>query len=153
MVPVLITIHALSAVFWVGGMAFAYLILRPAAGSLEAPARLALWRRVFASFLPWAGAAAALLLITGIGIIYGAYGGFAALPGHVNAMMTVGIVMMLIYLHLFFAPWRRFRQAVDGGDMAEGARRLGQIRMIVAINLALGVLTIIFATGGRYFGM
>jgi len=153
MVPILVTIHALAAVFWVGGMAFAYLVLRPAVGPLEAPARLALWRRVFASFLPWAGVSAALLLVTGIWIVFGAYGGFAALPGHVNMMMTTGILMMAIYLHLFFAPWRRFRQAVDAGDMAEGARRLGQIRMIVAINLALGTLTIIFATGGRYFGM
>ncbi len=153
MVPLLVTIHALSAVFWVGGMAFAYFMLRPAAGPLEPAARLPLWRRVFARFLPWAGVAAALLLVTGVWIIFGAYGGFPAAPMHVNLMMTTGIIMMLIYLHLLFGPWKRFRVAVDGNDLPEAARRLDQIRVIVAINLALGVLTIIFATGGRYFGM
>lgn len=153
MVPILVTIHALSAVFWVGGMAFAYFVLRPASGPLEAPARLGLWRRVFATFLPWAGLAAAILLVSGILIILGAYGGFAAAPMHVNLMMTTGIVMMLLYLHLLFAPWKRFRIAVDGGQNEEAARRLGQIRLLVAINLALGILTVVFATGGRYYGM
>ncbi len=36
--------HILAALFWVGGMAFAYTMLRPAAGALEGPARLTLWR-------------------------------------------------------------------------------------------------------------
>ena len=31
----LLAIHLLAAVFWVGGMAFAYWMLRPAAGALE----------------------------------------------------------------------------------------------------------------------
>ena len=32
----LLALHVLAAMFWVGGMAFAYTILRPAAGPLEA---------------------------------------------------------------------------------------------------------------------
>jgi uncharacterized membrane protein len=153
MVPLLVTLHALAAVFWVGGMAFAYFVLRPAAGPLEGAARLALWRRTLAGFLPQAGIAAAVLLATGIGIVFGAYGGFGAVPTHVNLMMTTGIIMMLIYLHLVYAPWRRFRQAVDAGKAEDAARALEQIRMIVGINLALGVLTVVFATGGRYYAM
>jgi len=35
-----IAIHALAAVIWVGGMFFAYMVLRPSAGPLEAPLRL-----------------------------------------------------------------------------------------------------------------
>lgn len=153
MVALLITIHALAAVFWVGGMAFAYLILRPAAGPLEPPARLALWRRVFAAFLPWAGVAAAALVVTGFWMIFAAYGGFAGVPLHVDLMMAIGIVMVLIYGHLFFSPWRRFRRAVDAGENEEAARRLGQIRTMVAVNLALGALTVAVAAGGRYVWM
>lgn len=153
MIPLLVTLHALAAVYWVGGMAFAYFVLRPAAGPLEAPARLMLWRRVFSGFLPWAGVAAAVLLVTGIWIVFGAYGTFAAMPTHVSLMMTTGIAMMLIYLHLVFAPWRRFRQAVDGEKWEDAARFLNQIRIIVGLNLALGTLTVVFATGGRYYTM
>ena len=48
MMILLLAAHILAALFWVGGMAFAYTMLRPAAGALEAPARLTLWRDVFA---------------------------------------------------------------------------------------------------------
>ena len=45
----LLTLHLLAAVIWVGGMFFAYACLRPVAASLfEPPQRLTLWRSVFA---------------------------------------------------------------------------------------------------------
>ncbi len=57
MLVLLLAAHILAAVFWVGGMAFAYTILRPAAGAIEPPVRLTLWRDVFGRFLPWVGLA------------------------------------------------------------------------------------------------
>jgi uncharacterized membrane protein len=59
--------------------------------------------------------------------------------------------MMLLFFHLFFAPWRRFRAAVGRRDWAEGGRQLAQIRTIVTINLVLGLVTIAVATGGGYW--
>ena len=56
--------------------------------------------------------------------------------------------MMLLYLHLVFAPWKRFRMAVDGGDLQAAARNLDRIRRTVAINTALGLLTIVIAVSG-----
>ena len=55
LIMLLLAIHLLAAVFWVGGMSFAYMVLRPAAGGLDPVLRLPLWRRVFARFLPWVG--------------------------------------------------------------------------------------------------
>lgn len=47
-------IHLLAAIVWVGGMFFAYMVLRPAAVEvLEPPARLRLWNVVFRRFFPW----------------------------------------------------------------------------------------------------
>ena len=37
----LVALHVLAAVVWVGGMFFAYMVLRPAAGPLETAERLA----------------------------------------------------------------------------------------------------------------
>jgi uncharacterized membrane protein len=145
-----IVLHVLSAVVWVGGMAFAYVVLRPAAGALDAAARLRLWRDVFASFLPIVMACVLLLLASGYVLIFDWFGGFATTPVYVHIMHGTGWIMILIFLHLFFAPWRRFRRAVDGGDHQAAAAQLGQIRRMVAINLALGVLTVIVATG-RYW--
>jgi uncharacterized membrane protein len=151
MTILLIAVHVLAAMFWVGGMAFAYLVLRPAAGPLDAPVRLALWRRVFERFLPWVGIGIVALLISGYGMIFSMFGGFKGLPLYVNLMQGIGIVMMLLYLHMTFAPWKRLRAALDGGDVAAAGRSLNQIRMIVGINLLLGAVVILIATTGRYW--
>ncbi len=147
----LLAAHLLAAVFWVGGMAFAYTMLRPAAGALDPPVRLPLWRRVFASFLPWVGVSIVTLLVSGFAMIFLMFGSPSQAPPYVNAMMAIGIVMMLLYFHLLFAPWRRFREALDRGATPDAARYLGQIRMIVAINLLLGTLTLIIGGTGRYW--
>ncbi len=147
----LLAAHVLAAVFWVGGMAFAYMILRPAAGKLEPPARLSLWRRVFASFLPWVGVAIVVLLGTGFWMIFILFGGMADVPLYVNLMLGIGIVMMLIYLHLSFAPYKRLRRAVDDESWPEAGQALAQIRKLVGINTILGVIVLVIGGTGRYW--
>lgn len=150
-IVLLLAIHIVNVVFWVGGMAFAYTILRPSAGPLDPPARLALWARVFARFLPWVGVSAVALLVTGFGMIMLMFGSMGAAPVYVNLMMGIGIVMMLLYLHLVFAPFKRLRNAVDRGAFPEAGKALHQIRMLVGINLILGVITVIIGGTGRYW--
>jgi uncharacterized membrane protein len=151
MLVFLLAIHLLAAIFWVGGMAFAYWVLRPAAGPIEPAVRLPLWRRVFAIFLPWVGAAIVVLLGSGYAMLSMYFGGFANTPTFINVMQGLGILMMMLFLHLVFAPWKRFRAALDQGTLPEAAKYLNQIRMIVAINLALGIATVIVGGTGRYW--
>ena len=145
-------LHILSAVVWVGGMFFALMILRPASGPLDPAARLALWRRVFERFFPWVFAAIALLLLSGFALIFWVFGGFANIGLHINLMMLIGIIMILIFLHLYFAPWKRFRTAMSAGDNAVAASQLNQIRIMVSINLVLGLVTVAIGSSGRYWG-
>ncbi len=151
MLVLLLALHLLAAVFWVGGMAFAYYVLRPAAAPLDPPVRLPLWRRVFGIFLPWVGVSIVVLLGSGYAMLAMSFGGFAAAPVYINVMQGLGIVMMLLFLHLVFAPWKRFRAALDRGVLPEAAKYLNQIRMIVAINLALGIIVLIVGGTGRYW--
>jgi uncharacterized membrane protein len=143
-----VMVHVLSAVVWVGGMFFALLVLRPASGPLDPPARLALWRRVFAGFFPWVFAAIVLLLISGFMLFLGGY----AVGPHVHVMMAIGIVMILIFFHLYFAPWKRFQVALDAGQNAAAAAQLNQIRILVMVNLILGLITAAIGASGRYWG-
>jgi uncharacterized membrane protein len=149
--PVLITLHMLAAVVWVGGMFFAYIVLRPSAGPLAAEARLQLWHRVFSRFFPLVWASVVVLLLSGYGMMVLAFGGFAGAPLHVNVMQAIGIVMMLLFAHLYFAPWRRFGIAVTGEDFPAAAAQLAQIRRIVATNLVLGIITTIVGASGRFW--
>jgi uncharacterized membrane protein len=66
--------------------------------------------------------------------------------------MGIGIGMMLLFFHLYFAPWRRFQAAVGRQDWAEGGRQLGQIRSIVTLNLILGLIVVAIGASGRYWG-
>jgi uncharacterized membrane protein len=145
-------LHALSAVVWVGGMFFAHQVLRPAAVALEPGPRLALWSRVLGRFFAWVFAAIVLLLASGYTMIAAVFGGFAKIGLHIQLMQGIGILMMLLFFHLYFAPWRRFRAAVARQDWAEGGRQLGQIRTIVTINLVLGIIVVAIGSSGRYWG-
>jgi uncharacterized membrane protein len=145
-------LHIFGAVVWVGGMFFALLALRPAAGALDPATRLALWQRVFEAFFPWVFAAIVLLLLSGFAMVFWVFGGFAGAGLHVNVMMATGIIMILIFLHLYFAPWRRFRAAMAAVNIAEAALQLNQIRTLVAINLVLGLITVAVGSSGRYWG-
>jgi len=98
-------LHVVAAVVWVGGMFFAYMVLRQSAGPLEPAVRLALWHRVFRRFFPWVWASIVLLLLSGYGMIFLYLGGFAGAGLHVYVMQGTGILMMLLFLHLFFGPW------------------------------------------------
>jgi uncharacterized membrane protein len=145
-------LHIFGAVVWVGGMFFALTALRPASGGLEPAQRLALWRRVFDQFFPWVFVAIVLLLLSGYAMVFGVFGGFRGIGMHVQIMQGIGIVMMLIFLHLYFAPWRRFKTLLAAGNIAGAAAQLGQIRTLVAINLVLGLITIAVGSSGRYWG-
>ena len=147
----LVALHALAAVAWVGGMFFAYMCLRPAAGPLEPRLRLALWQGVFGRFFPWVWASIAVLLASGYAMLFLHFGGFKGAGLHIHVMQATGIVMMLLFLHLFFAPWRRFSRAVEAGQFDSAAHSLNQMRRIVAINLVLGIITIAAGASGRFW--
>ncbi len=144
----LIALHGLAAVIWVGGMFFAYVVLRPAAQALEAAVRLPLWARTFARFFPWVWAAVVLLPASGYAVIASRFGGFAHLPLYVNVMQALGILMILLYLHVFFAPYRRLRKGVAAGDFVKAGQALTQIRKLVGVNTVLGLATIFVALFG-----
>jgi uncharacterized membrane protein len=145
-------VHALAAVIWVGGMFFAYMVLRQALGPIDPSARLDLWRRVLGRFFPWVWASIVALLASGYGMIFFGLGGFAGAGVHVHVMQATGLLMMALFLHLYFAPWRRLQRALAHKDHETAARQLNQIRRIVAINLALGLITVAIGASGRYWG-
>ena len=83
-------------------------------------------------------------------LFYG-FGGFAGAGVHVHVMHLTGLIMTALFLYLFHVPWLGFKRAVDGEDLAVAAQKLGSIRQIVLINLALGLLTVAIGASGRYW--
>lgn len=150
--PFAIALHILAAVIWVGGMFFAYMALRPVAATLlEPPLRLPLWSQTFARFFPWVWTAVLLLPLTGYWMILVPFEGFANAGMHIHLMQATGWAMIAVFLHVYFAPYRRLRQAVATQNWPEGAKQLALIRKLIGINLILGIVTVVVATGGAYF--
>lgn len=150
--PVYLLLHVLCVVIWVGGMFFAYVCLRPvAANVLDAAARLRLWVGVFSRFFPLVWVCVGLLLGSGLAMIQQL--GFAIAPLHWHLMFGLGLLMMAVFGHVFFAPWQRLKLAVDLEDWSAGARALAQIRRLVGVNLTLGMVTIAMATIGRWLSV
>ncbi len=144
-------LHLLAAIIWVGGMFFAYMALRPVAATLlEPPQRLPLWSQTFGRFFPWVWAAIVLLPATGLWMIFMEFGGMKNSGGHIHLMLTLGTVMILLFLHVFFVPYRRMNAAIARAELAAAGKHLGQIRRITGINLILGLITAVVASAGRF---
>ena len=146
--PLFVFLHLAGVVVWVGGMFFAYVCLRPvAARQLEPPQRLALWAEVFGIFFPAVWGAVLAILASGLAMMLAV--GFRAAPLHWHLMFGSGLLMMLIFGHVFFAGYRRLRDGVARQDWKAAGAALNGIRQLVGVNLGLGFFTIALATLGR----
>ena len=143
-------IHLLSVLVWVGGMFFAYVVLRPAVvETLEPPQRLRLWDAVFRRFFLWVWLAVAALLLSGFWLIH-LYGGFASVGRHVHIMLMLGLTMMALYGHVYFGCYKPFSREVAAQNWKVAGEWLGKIRKLVAVNLALGLLTVCVVMAGMW---
>jgi uncharacterized membrane protein len=141
----LLAVHLLSAVLWVGGMAFALMVLRPSLTVLESAQRLALHVQVFRRFFRIVWHAMPLLLLTGYGMLFGVFGGFAGVNWAVHVMHFTGLLMAALFLLVFWGPWRGLRAALRDGDTARAAVAVARLRRLILVNLLLGVITVAVA--------
>lgn len=149
LIPLLLVLHMLAAIGWVGGMLFAHMSLRPSAMALEPPVRLALWNRVFSRFFPLVWVCVLTLLVSGHGLT-----GLGAGRGSymVLAMTTIGWVMAALFAYLYFRPYAALRAALAAGEIPAAAAAQNVIRQIVMTNLALGLMTCVLGVLARFFG-
>jgi len=134
-----LAIHILCAVIWVGGMFFAIVVLRPSIAALEPAQRIAMHNRVFRRFFLVVWHVMPIALISGFAMVMG---GLASVPWNVHAMMALGLIMALVFAALVFGPYRRFRAAVSSARAGDAAE---QIRRLIMLNLALGLVTVVLA--------
>ena len=146
------SIHVLAALVWVGGMFFAWMVLRPAAGkALEGPARLKLWAEVFPRFFAWVWVAVIILPIGGVGMIHMRFNGFETAPRYVQIMMGLYLVMTALFIRIQALQLPQLRKAVLAEDWPTGAATLGGIRRLVGINLLIGLLLVAIASARPMF--
>ena len=140
------SLHVLAALIWVGGMFFAWMILRPGAiTALEGPARLKLWVEVFQRFFVWVWIAVVILPISGVGLLQMRFNGFETAPRYVQIMMGLYIVMVALFIRIQSLQLPELRKAVEAQAWAEGAVVMGRIRRLVGCNLIVGLVLVTIA--------
>jgi uncharacterized membrane protein len=137
---VLKALHLLSAVLWVGGMFFAYVILRPSLTAIEAPQRMLLQTQLHQKFFLVVWNAMPIILVSGFIML--AYRGMSGVGWQVHVMLALGLVMAAVFLVIVFGPWKQFRRTIDRSRMADSQTK---IRKLIGINLVLGLITVIIA--------
>lgn len=139
-------LHLLAALIWVGGMFFAWMILRPVAvRTLEAPERLRLWVAVLQRFFIWVWVLIIALPLTGIGMLHMRFGGFEAAPQYVHIMTGLYVVMLALFLRVRLLNLPQLVRAAGAESWAEAGAELGRIRRLVGINLVVGLIVVVVA--------
>lgn len=140
--PWVLALHLLCAVIWVGGMFFAYMVLRPSLAAIDPPQRMLLHTQVFKRFFLVVWHAMPLAVLSGFAMIYGFYGGMANVAWNIHAMLGLGLLMSAIFIYIVLGPYKRFRRTTDRVRMASA---LDSIRRLIGVNMVLGLITVAIA--------
>jgi uncharacterized membrane protein len=146
MITLVKLLHLTAAIVWLGGMSFMLFALRPALmAQLQGQARLELLAQVLQRFFAIVLGAVAVLLLTGLHL-YGAGAkavGMPSIPLGWHLMAGLGITMILLFGHIYFAGFRGFKRAVLASDWAAAAAKAAQINTLVVVNFVLGWAAVI----------
>jgi uncharacterized membrane protein len=146
-------LHLISAIVWMGGMTFMLFALRPAiTAQMQPQPRALLMAEVWKRFFAMVAVAVLVLFATGTHLYTSTFkaakaataatGGGGSVPLGWNLMLAIGILMFLIFGHIYFAGFRKFKRAVAAGEWPVAAKAAGLIHKMVVANFVLGWLAI-----------
>ena len=143
--------HVLAVVIWIGGIFMLNLMLAPILARFitAQDQRVHLLYGLLRRFFAWVWLAGATLVVTGYGMVF-LYGGFGALSLAMWIMVVLGTCMVLLALHVFFAPFRQMGRAIKREDWKADAGAAAKVRFLSGINLLLAFPTILAGVWGIF---
>jgi uncharacterized membrane protein len=140
-------LHLTAAIVWMGGMTFMLVALRPATlAVMEAQPRAvlmaAVWQRFFVAVL----IAIVVLLASGGSMVRSTIKaareatGHGVMPAGWMVMTALGALMFLIFGHIYFAGFQKYRRAVAAAGWPAAAKAAAQIHPLMVTNFVLGWL-------------
>ena len=133
--------HLAAAIVWMGGMALMIWAIRPVAiAQLEPVQRLPLLAGILTRFFRMVAVSVLVLLATGGLMLMGVDMRMA--PKGWHAMLGIGLLMCLIFGHLYFVPFRKLKLALANKDLPGAGAQLAKIHRLVLINFGLSWLAV-----------
>jgi uncharacterized membrane protein len=143
-------LHLMAGIVWMGGMTLMLFALRPAAmASMEAQPRAVLMGQVWQRFYVWVLVSVVVLFGTGTHLYTSTFRaarlatGSGSVPLGWNVMLVLGITMMLVFGHIFFAGFKKYKRAIAAGQWPLAAKAGDLIHKMTLLDFALGWLAII----------
>jgi len=143
-------LHLVAGIVWMGGMTFMLFALRPAAlAALDAQPRAILMGEVWKRFYILVLLAIVALFTTGTHLYTATFRaakaavGQGSVPLGWNIMLVLGLIMMLIFGHIYFAGFKKYKRAVAAGEWPIAAKAAGLMHTMTLINFTLGWLAIL----------
>ena len=134
--------HLAAGIVWLGGMALVILALRPVViKQLQPPERLRLMSAVLSRFFNMVWLSIVLILTSGFWML--SMSDMHLAPRGWHAMSVLGVLMCLIFVHIWFSPFRRLKIAVTQSNWPSAGESLKQIHPLVLTNFALGWLAVL----------
>lgn len=146
-----LAIHILAVIIWLGGLFFLAVVLGPSAESLDPAAVSSFWHRTLSRSLAWGRLSLVLIVATGVAMIFLVFGGYGNLPNIHRVNMAIGMPAIVLYGYVYLMPWRQFSRAAQNNDTALAAKKLRQVRMLLATILVLALLAAFMSALGRYY--
>ena len=139
-------LHLIAGIVWMGGMTFMLFALRPAAlDTLEAQPRAVLMGQVWKRFYAGVLVSVVVLFATGTYLYTQTFRaarlatGEGSVPLGWNIMLVLGVTMMLIFGHIYFAGFKKYKRALASGEWPVAAKAAGLIHTMTLINFTLNV--------------
>lgn len=142
--------HILAVIVWLGGMFFLTVVLGTGASLPDGSAALS-WGRALSRFLPWGLLSLAIILATGVTLVFSVFGGYAHIPTIHRVNMVIGIPAIALFVYLCVVPWRRLRRAALADDTPAAEKTVRQAKMLLTTILTLGLLAAFTSAVGRYY--
>ncbi|ANA14046.1 hypothetical protein [Acetobacter oryzifermentans] len=140
-----LTLHLVSIILWIGGGAYAVIILRPSLRLLDATQRNSVHLQTLARFFKVLTHVIPTALITGWLLIIHE-GGFANAPWTTNLMQLLGVIMAVLFVMMYTGPYQKARRSIRPQPSV-----FDSIRSRVLLIVALGVLAVLSACLGHPF--
>src|SRR5690606_18383989 len=129
-----------AVMVWIGGMSFVLFCLRPASADLLPAQRAPLMVATLERFFLQVTIAIVLIWATGLPMLLRV--GMAAAPPGWHIMLGGGVAMTAVFAWIRWVVFPPARHAAATENLPRAAAGLGRIRLLVIVNLAIGVLTI-----------
>jgi uncharacterized membrane protein len=146
-----LAIHILAVIIWLGGLFFLAIVLGPSARALDAAAAPSFWHLTLTRSLAWGWLSLVVIVGTGVAMVFLVFGGYGYLPNIHRVNMAIGIPAIALYGYTSLMPWHQFGRAVRSGDGGVAAKKLHQVRTLLATILVLALSAAFVSALGRYY--